>query len=143
MATFNSEQYEAAHGQGNVSPRKILPSDLAGRVRSAYAHHGGVSGLASGDFINLFTLPKGARVLQVNMIWDDFGSSVQVDIGYEGDNDRFVDGRDVSASAGSSSDQEFDKGPLDRSRTIRAEFKGSGNPSDTADLDVNVLYVMD
>ena len=56
-------------------------NELGGRIRVA---HGGyeASSLASGDVIELFILPDGARLLEGSLAHDAMGSSTTLSVGY-------------------------------------------------------------
>jgi hypothetical protein len=79
MATVYSVQ-QTKHNQ-NDPTEKIKPNEKGGRVRIAYALYE-ASSLSSGDVINMFTLPNGARVLEGTLTHDAMGSSTTLAVGH-------------------------------------------------------------
>jgi hypothetical protein len=137
MATFNSTQY----AQTQASPVDPLdPTELEGRVRVAFADlpssHGNT--LAQNDLINLFDLPKGARPLWLMTVFGAFGTSVTLDVGYNGDENAFEDGLDISA-AGTSFTAVDDFTVLSAKQTVQAALKDA-NPADNVGLTVIMGY---
>lgn len=119
---------------------KLMPNEFGGEVRVAYAKWDSDDGsLDDGDTINLFVLPKGARVLSVGGVFGDFGSSVVLDVGTEDTADAFAADVDVS-SAGTYYGTAEDLSELDEDTIVIATLSGA-NPADDADLHVFVTYV--
>lgn len=56
-------------------------NELAGRVRVAHGTYE-ASALASGDVIEMFILPDGARILQGSIAHDALGASTTLSVGY-------------------------------------------------------------
>jgi hypothetical protein len=56
-------------------------NELAGRVRVAHGTYE-ASALASGDVIEMFILPDGARILQGSLAHDALGASTTLSVGY-------------------------------------------------------------
>ena len=78
MATVYSAQ--------RTNPRAIpvvmnKANELAGRVRVAHGTYE-ASALASGDVIEMFILPDGARILQGSIAHDALGASTTLSVGY-------------------------------------------------------------
>lgn len=96
MATVNSTTY-AAQLDAKVSLAQGIANATLHCISTTYE----ASAAASGTIINLFRLPKGAVVKNFDVAFDDLGTSVTLDIGDEGDGDRYVDGLDVATAAGS------------------------------------------
>lgn len=71
-------------------------NELAGRVRVAHGTYE-ASALASGDVIEMFILPDGARILQGSIAHDALGSSTTLSVGYAAHTN--AAGTAVSASA--------------------------------------------
>lgn len=71
-------------------------NELAGRVRVAHGTYE-ASALASGDVIEMFILPDGARILQGSIAHDALGSSTTLSVGYGAHTN--AAGTAVSASA--------------------------------------------
>ena len=65
----------------NVPSQKIDTTELAGRVRVAHAEYEAAS-LASGDVIQMFNLPNGARIISGRLAHDALGSSTTLSVGY-------------------------------------------------------------
>jgi hypothetical protein len=59
----------------------VKANELGGEVRVARATYE-ASSLASGDVINMFALPNGARILQGSLAHDAMGSSTTLSVGY-------------------------------------------------------------
>ena len=65
----------------NVPSEKIDTNELAGRVRVAFAEYE-ASSLASGDVIQMFNLPNGARIVSGRLAHDALNSSTTLSVGY-------------------------------------------------------------
>jgi hypothetical protein len=65
----------------NVPSEKIDTTELAGRVRVAHAEYEAAS-LASGDVIQMFNLPNGARIISGRLAHDALGGSTTLSVGY-------------------------------------------------------------
>jgi len=74
----------------------VKANQLGGTVRIAYATYT-TAATASGDVIELFALPHGARVVGGSMYWDSLGASTTVSIGHGAYTD--ADGNAVVAAA--------------------------------------------
>jgi hypothetical protein len=74
----------------------VKANELGGEVRVARATYE-ASSLASGDVINMFALPNGARILQGSLAHDAMGSSTTLSVGYAAHTNS--SGTAVSASA--------------------------------------------
>ena len=94
MATVYSTQ--KTKWNQNVPSEKIDTTELAGRVRVAHAEYE-ASSLASGDVIEMFNLPNGARIVSGRLAHDALGGSTTLSVGYAAHND--ADGTSVSAAA--------------------------------------------
>ncbi len=71
-------------------------NELGGRVRVAHGVYE-ASSLASGDVIEMFILPDGARLLEGSLAHDALGSSTTLSVGHAAYKN--ADGTDVSAAA--------------------------------------------
>jgi aspartate 1-decarboxylase len=80
----------------NVPSEKIDTTELAGRIRVAHAEYEAAS-LASGDVIQMFNLPNGARIVSGRLAHDALGSSTTLSVGYAAHTN--AAGTAVSASA--------------------------------------------
>jgi hypothetical protein len=56
-------------------------NELAGRIRVAHGTYE-ASSLASGDVIEMFTLPDGARLLEGSLAHDALGAATTLSVGY-------------------------------------------------------------
>jgi len=79
MATVYSVQ--KTKWDQNVPSEKIDTNELAGRVRIAFAEYE-ASSLASGDVIQMFNLPNGARIVSGRLAHDALNSSTTLSVGY-------------------------------------------------------------
>ena len=79
MATVYSVQ--KTKWDQNVPSEKIDTTELAGRVRVAFAEYE-ASSLASGDVIQMFNLPNGARIVSGRLAHDALNSSTTLSVGY-------------------------------------------------------------
>ena len=79
MATVYSVQ--KTKWDQNVPSQKIDTTELAGRVRVAFAEYE-ASSLASGDVIQMFNLPNGARIVSGRLAHDALNSSTTLSVGY-------------------------------------------------------------
>ena len=79
MATVYSVQ--KTKWDQNVPSEKIDTTELAGRVRVAFAEYEAAS-LASGDVIQMFNLPNGARIVSGRLAHDGLGGSATLSVGY-------------------------------------------------------------
>jgi len=79
MATVYSVQ--KTKWDQNVPSEKIGTTELAGRVRVAFAEYEAAS-LASGDVVQMFNLPNGARIVSGRLAHDALNSSTTLSVGY-------------------------------------------------------------
>ena len=79
MATVYSVQ--KTKWNQNVPSEKIDTTELAGRVRVAFAEYE-ASSLASGDVVQMFNLPNGARIVSGRLAHDALNSSTTLSVGY-------------------------------------------------------------
>ena len=79
MATVYSVQ--KTKWDQNVPSEKIDTTELAGRVRVAFAEYEAAS-LASGDVVQMFNLPNGARIISGRLAHDGLGGSATLSVGY-------------------------------------------------------------
>jgi hypothetical protein len=78
MATVYSAQRTNTRANPTV---KNKANELGGRVRIAHGTYE-ASSLASGDVIEMFVLPNGARLISGSLANDALGSSTTVSVGY-------------------------------------------------------------
>ena len=79
MATVYSAQ--KTKWDQSTPTEMIKPNELGGRLRVAYALYE-ASSLASGDVIEMFNLPNGARILKGELVHDAMGSSTTLSVGH-------------------------------------------------------------
>ena len=79
MATVYSVQ--KTKWDQNVPSQKIETTELAGRVRVAFAEYEADS-LAVNDVIQMFNLPNGARIVSGRLAHDALNSSTELSVGY-------------------------------------------------------------
>ena len=79
MATVYSVQ--KTKWDQNDPKENIKPNEMGGRIRVAYALYE-ASSLASGDVIEMFNLPNGARILSGELVHDAMGSSTTLSVGH-------------------------------------------------------------
>ena len=79
MATVYSVQ--KTKWDQNVPSEMIDTTELAGRIRVAHAEYEAAS-LASGDVIQMFNLPNGARIISGRLAHDALGGSTTLSVGY-------------------------------------------------------------
>ena len=79
MATVYSVQ--KTKWDQNVPSEKIDTTELAGRVRVAFAEYEAAS-LAINDVIQMFNLPNGARIVSGRLAHDALNISTELSVGY-------------------------------------------------------------
>ena len=79
MATVYSVQ--KTKWDQNVPSEKIDTTELAGRLRVAFAEYE-ASSLAINDVVEMFNLPNGARIVSGRLAHDALNSSTQLSVGY-------------------------------------------------------------
>ena len=92
MATVYSVQ--KTKWSQNVPTERVKTNEQAGRIRIAYALYEAYS-LSSGDVIEMFNLPNGARVLEGTLTHDAMASSTTLSVGHAAYKN--ADGTSVSA----------------------------------------------
>lgn len=89
--------YSAQRTNSRATPAVMnKANELAGRIRVAHGTYE-ASSLASGDVIEMFTLPDGARLLEGSLAHDALGGSTTLSVGYAAHTN--AAGTAVSASA--------------------------------------------
>tara|TARA_B100001057_G_scaffold390071_2_gene397955 strand:- start:752 stop:1213 length:462 start_codon:yes stop_codon:yes gene_type:complete len=135
---------------------KNKPNEMSGRLRVAHGVYE-ASSLASGDVIEMFTLPDGARLLEGSLAHDAMGGSTTLSVGYAAHNN--AAGTAVSASAAaykaaaaSTSAQKVDilaTLALGSGTEIDADADGvivtttMGGAAGTGTIEVTIKYVLD
>lgn len=93
MATVYSAQRTNSRAIPSVNNKA---NELGGRIRVAHGTYE-ASSLASGDVIEMFLLPDGARLIEGSLAHDALGASTTLSVGYGAHTD--ASGSAVSASA--------------------------------------------
>ena len=135
--------------------KKNKPNELAGRVRIAYALYE-ASSLASGDVIEMFNLPDGARVLEGTLTHDAMASSTTLSVGHAAYNNAagtavVLDADEFFAAAASTAitTAVAATSALGRNSVIDADYSGypvtvtMGGAAGTGTVELQMLYVID
>jgi hypothetical protein len=93
MATVYSAQRTNSRAVPSVNNKA---NELGGRIRVAHGTYE-ASSLSSGDVIEMFLLPDGARLIEGSLAHDALGASTTLSVGYGAHTD--ASGSAVSASA--------------------------------------------
>ncbi len=153
MATVYSVQRTNSRANPVV---KNKPNEMSGRVRVAHGVYEANS-LASGDVIEMFLLPDGARLLEGSLAHDALGGSTTLSVGYGAHNN--AAGTAVSASAAAYKAAAASTGAqkvdimatlaLGSGTEIDADADGQpltvtmGGAAGTGTIEVTVKYVLD
>lgn len=139
MPTFDSTEY-AAHV---ADPTAGVPvNEWGGRVRARRSVSPGAVGLAANDFVRLFPILKGERPLAFIIKNATNTASLTLDIGLEGgDEDKFIAALAITTAA-SVILPSLSTVPETVTGVVAAKFEAA-DPSDTADVEVTMLYVAD
>ena len=149
--------YSAQRTNSRATPAVMnKANELGGRIRVAHGTYA-ASSLASGDVIEMFILPDGARLLEGSLAHDALGASTTLSVGYGAHND--AAGTAVSASAAaykaaaaSTSAQKVDilaTLALGSGSEVDADNNGMpvtvtmGGAAGTGDIEVTIKYVVD
>ena len=131
-------------------------NEMAGRVRVAHGTYE-ASSLASGDVIEMFILPDGARILQGSLAHDALGASTTLAVGHgayknAAGTDVSADGDEFKAAAASTAAQKVDVAAtlaLGSGTEIDANEDGfpvtvtMGGAAGTGTIELTMLYVVD
>lgn len=134
----------------------VQANELAGRVRVAHATYE-ASSLASGDVIEMFALPDGARILHGYLAHDALGSSTTLSVGHGAYNQAdgtavALDADEFYAAAASTSAQKVDVAntlALGSGIEVDADEDGylvtvtMGGAAGTGSIELTMLYVVD
>jgi len=149
--------YSAQRTNSRATPAVMnKANELGGRIRVAHGTYE-ASSLASGDVIELFVLPDGARLLEGSLAHDALGASTTLSVGYGAHNT--AAGTAVSASAAaykaaaaSTSAQKVDilaTLALGSGSEVDADADGMpvtatmGGAAGTGTIEVTIKYVVD
>lgn len=153
MATVYSTQRTNSRATPVVMNK---PNELGGRVRVAHGVYE-ASSLASGDVVEMFLLPNGARVLSGSLAHDGLGASTTLSVGHGEytDSDGTVVSADVDefkAAAASSTAQKVDVAAtlaLGSGTEVDANEDGypvtvvMGGAAGTGSIELTMFYVVD
>ena len=131
--------YSAQRTNSRATPAVMnKANELSGRIRVAHGTYE-ASSLASGDVIEMFVLPDGARLLEGSLAHDALGASTTLSVGYAAHTN--AAGTAVSASAAaykaaaaSTSAQKVD--------VLATLALGSGSETDTNEDGVAITVTM-
>jgi hypothetical protein len=131
-------------------------NELGGRVRVAHGVYE-ASALASGDAIEMFLLPNGARILSGSLAHDAMGSSTTLSVGHAAYTDSdgtavALDADEFKAAAASTSAQKVDvAATLALGSGIEIDANEDGYPvtvtmggaAGTGTIELTMLYALD
>jgi len=154
MATVYSNQ-KTQWGVNDPS-EKTKTNEMAGRVRVAYGEYE-ASALASGDVIEMFNLPNGARIVSAKLGYDALGASTTLAVGYAAHTDSSGAAVSASAAAYKAAAASTTAGVVDAAATlalgfaseINADYNGQpvtvtmGGAAGTGTITLTMLYVTD
>ena len=153
MATVYSTQRTNALANPVVNSKT---NEIGGRVRIAHGVYE-ASSLASGDVIEMFKLPNGARIISGSLAHDALGSSTTLSVGHAAYTDSSgtavaADADEFKAAAASTSAQKVDIAAtlaLGSGIEIDANEDGyivpatMGGAAGTGTIEVTMLYALD
>lgn len=153
MATVYSTQRTNARAVPSV---KNKANELGGRVRVAHGVYE-ASSLASGDVIEMFILPDGARIISGSLAHDALGSSTTLAVGHGAYNNAdgtavALDADEFKAAAASTSAQKVDVAAtlaLGSGIEVDADQDGypvtvtMGGAAGTGTIELTMLYALD
>lgn len=153
MATVYSTQRTNSRATPVVMNK---PNELGGRVRVAHGVYE-ASSLASGDVVEMFLLPSGARILSGSLAHDALGASTTLSVGHGAYSDSdgtdvAADGDEFKASAASSTAQKVDVAAtlaLGSGTEVDANEDGypvtvtMGGAAGTGSIELTMFYVVD
>ncbi len=153
MATVYSTQRTNARATPVVMNKA---NELGGRVRVAHGVYE-ASALASGDAIEMFLLPNGARILSGSLAHDAMGSSTTLSVGHAAYTDSdgtavALDADEFKAAAASTSAQKVDvAATLALGSGIEIDANEDGYPvtvtmggaAGTGTIELTMLYALD
>jgi hypothetical protein len=153
MATVYSAQRTNSRATPVVMNK---PNEMGGRVRVAHGTYE-ASSLASGDVIEMFILPDGARVLHGQLAHDAMGASTTLSVGHGAYNNAdgtavAADADEFKAAAASTSAQKVDVAAtlaLGSGTEVDADDSGypvtvtMGGAAGTGTVELTMYYVVD
>jgi hypothetical protein len=144
MATQLSTYYRMQPGSPTVAtlqPEANYGSEPGRVLRVAYAKiTANVLTLAQNDLVSLFDLPAYVMPMYQRLEWGAFGSSVTLDIGFDGDENAFESGLDISSAGVQNWALVDDASELTAIKVVQAKFEAA-NPADTVDFEYWLMYL--
>ena len=154
MATVYSVQ--KTKWNQNVPSEMVKTNEQGGRIRVAHGVYE-ASSLASGDVIEMFNIPNGARLLVGSLAHDALGASTTLSVGYAAHTDSSgstvaLDADAYKAAAASTSAQKVDvlaTLALGSGTEVDADENGlpvtvtMGGAAGTGDIELTIKYVVD
>jgi hypothetical protein len=113
-------------------------NELGGRVRVAHGTYE-ASSLASGDVIEMFVLPDGARLLEGSLAYDALGASTTLSVGYAAHTNAAGTAVSASGAAYKAAASTATAGKVDVLATLAL---GSGSETDTNEDGVAITATM-
>lgn len=140
MPTFDSDQY----AKFNAEPRQAVQiNEWGGRVRMRYAKFSGATGVAQNDFVRMFPIYKGERPLFFHVISEANTALLTMDLGLEGGTEnKYISAQAINATPINTLITSLSVAAETANGVVALKFEGA-NPSDTADVDVFMYYVID
>lgn len=135
MATVYSAQRTNALATPSVNNKA---NELGGRIRIAHGTYE-ASSLASGDVIEMFVLPDGARLVEGSIAHDALGASTTLSVGYAAHTDSAGDAVSASAAAYKAAASSATAGKSDVLATLAL---GSGSEVDANEDGMPVTVTM-
>ena len=135
MATVYSTQRTNARA---IPPVKNKANELGGRIRVAHGVYE-ASSLASGDVMDMFVLPDGARLIEGSLAHDAMGSSTTLSVGYAAHTNAAGTAVSASAAAYKAAAASTSAQKVDILATLAL---GSGTETDTNDSGVSISVTM-
>jgi len=140
----------------NDPSEKTKTNEMAGRVRVAYGEYE-ASALASGDVIEMFNLPNGARIVGAKLGHDALGAGTTLSVGYAAHTDSSGAAVALSAAAYKASAASTAAQVVDGCATLalgfgsetNADYSGvpvtvtMGGAAGTGTITLTMLYVTD
>lgn len=140
MPTFNSDQY----GKFAGDPRQALNvNEWGGRMRVRYAKFSGAVGVAQNDFVRMFPIYSGERPIFFRVMSEANTAALTMDLGLEGGTEnKYLSAVAINATPINSLLPSLTLAAETANGVVAMKFEGA-DPSDTADVDVFMFYVID
>jgi hypothetical protein len=140
MPAINSTTFNKQNSVGFENPTE--PVDLSGEIRLAYAElNTTTQPVNNGDTINLFTLPKGARIVGLQAAYGAMGTGATLTIGDSGSANRYLASTSVAAAGRTDDIALTGLGYILPADTTIVATAGGANYAANRDLKIAVFYV--